>query len=404
MIAVWATSAGSRPAAYEHQCPQPAGRHRGGRLAAQCARRDRAAPSAAPVIALTAAARVSGWRRLKARPRPLDALPTDQQPRAHPVNHKRSPDHASPVHRPVPRGQRHAGGGCPIEAGLLGRLADHECRHGRLAHDHTPKCGCCRRTASSSRYQHRHPTRPSAAGAPSRVRSSNMSDTTAARSATPAEGPDEQLIRPKRWRLLPASLQRATLPGVAERSGAGARAHQRAIRACIEAAQQRPADLRPQPSTRIVRELLARYRHPTAINGETWNEETCRDSPGDALLPAQPRSANTTLPTLRRDGQLVTGDTALVRQPRDGRSCAPRPRRPTDTSPHRYQPRSKGGRPSPVRYRRSCSSSSTSTRTSCPTPTASSSTRSRTTRLPPDLDQDLGDWRSSETSPRRPST
>ena len=34
------------------------------------------------------------------------------------------------------------GGGCPIEAGLLGRLADHECAHGRLPGDGTPKCGC----------------------------------------------------------------------------------------------------------------------------------------------------------------------------------------------------------------------------------------------------------------------
>jgi hypothetical protein len=34
------------------------------------------------------------------------------------------------------------GGACPIEAGLLGRLADHECAHGRLPGDHTPKCGC----------------------------------------------------------------------------------------------------------------------------------------------------------------------------------------------------------------------------------------------------------------------
>ena len=33
-------------------------------------------------------------------------------------------------------------GGCPIEAGLLGRLADHECAHGRLPGDRTPKCGC----------------------------------------------------------------------------------------------------------------------------------------------------------------------------------------------------------------------------------------------------------------------
>jgi hypothetical protein len=34
------------------------------------------------------------------------------------------------------------GGRCPIEAGVLGRLADHECRHGRLPCDRTPRCGC----------------------------------------------------------------------------------------------------------------------------------------------------------------------------------------------------------------------------------------------------------------------
>lgn len=34
------------------------------------------------------------------------------------------------------------GGRCPIEAGVLGRLADHECRHGRLPYDQTPACGC----------------------------------------------------------------------------------------------------------------------------------------------------------------------------------------------------------------------------------------------------------------------
>jgi hypothetical protein len=37
---------------------------------------------------------------------------------------------------------RLAGGRCPIEAGLIGRLADHECRHGRLAFDRNPPCGC----------------------------------------------------------------------------------------------------------------------------------------------------------------------------------------------------------------------------------------------------------------------
>jgi hypothetical protein len=35
-------------------------------------------------------------------------------------------------------------GRCPIEAGVLGRLADHECRHGRLSGDRTPPCGCWR--------------------------------------------------------------------------------------------------------------------------------------------------------------------------------------------------------------------------------------------------------------------
>ena len=34
------------------------------------------------------------------------------------------------------------GGRCPIEAGVLGRLADHECRHGRLPGDRTLACGC----------------------------------------------------------------------------------------------------------------------------------------------------------------------------------------------------------------------------------------------------------------------
>jgi len=34
------------------------------------------------------------------------------------------------------------GGRCPIEPGALGRLADHECRDGRLPFDHTPPRGC----------------------------------------------------------------------------------------------------------------------------------------------------------------------------------------------------------------------------------------------------------------------
>ena len=38
--------------------------------------------------------------------------------------------------------ERLAGGRCPIEAGLICRLADHECRHGRLPFDRTVSCGC----------------------------------------------------------------------------------------------------------------------------------------------------------------------------------------------------------------------------------------------------------------------
>ena len=33
-------------------------------------------------------------------------------------------------------------GSCPIEAGALGRLADHECCHGRLPFDRSAACGC----------------------------------------------------------------------------------------------------------------------------------------------------------------------------------------------------------------------------------------------------------------------
>jgi hypothetical protein len=33
-------------------------------------------------------------------------------------------------------------GRCPIEAGVLCPLADHECRRARLPFDRTPACGC----------------------------------------------------------------------------------------------------------------------------------------------------------------------------------------------------------------------------------------------------------------------
>jgi hypothetical protein len=38
--------------------------------------------------------------------------------------------------------QQITGGACPIEAGILGRLADHDCRHDRQPGDPGPPCGC----------------------------------------------------------------------------------------------------------------------------------------------------------------------------------------------------------------------------------------------------------------------
>ena len=40
------------------------------------------------------------------------------------------------------KAMRQAGGACPIESGVLGRLADNECDHGRLPGDRSRKCGC----------------------------------------------------------------------------------------------------------------------------------------------------------------------------------------------------------------------------------------------------------------------
>ena len=63
-----------------------------------------------------------------------------------------------------------AGGACPIEAGLLGRLADHECAHGRLPGDRTPKCGCwAQEAAPVIALRDSAPIGNAAAGAPRRV-------------------------------------------------------------------------------------------------------------------------------------------------------------------------------------------------------------------------------------------
>ena len=40
------------------------------------------------------------------------------------------------------KASRGLGDGCPIEAGIIGRLADNECPHGNLPTDHRIDCTC----------------------------------------------------------------------------------------------------------------------------------------------------------------------------------------------------------------------------------------------------------------------
>ena len=70
----------------------------------------------------------------EASSRPPGTYPTRVNPA------RREPAIANPFPARYRTAMRLAGGACPIEAGLLGRLADHECAHGRG--DRTPKCGC----------------------------------------------------------------------------------------------------------------------------------------------------------------------------------------------------------------------------------------------------------------------
>jgi hypothetical protein len=86
----------------------------------------------------------------------------------------------------------------------------------------------------------------------------------------PAQVPRQQLMCPRHWRLMPGSLKRALYRAWQDGAGVGSREHQQAIRACIDAVSP------PAPDEQLpdrVRRFLAAYRHPNAINGETWDEE-----------------------------------------------------------------------------------------------------------------------------------
>jgi hypothetical protein len=89
----------------------------------------------------------------------------------------------------------------------------------------------------------------------------------------PAHIPHEQLMCPRHWPLVPSSLKRALHRAWRAGAGDGSREHQQAMRACIEAAQASCEPASDRHPRRMARTFLADYRHPNAINGETWDEE-----------------------------------------------------------------------------------------------------------------------------------
>ena len=89
----------------------------------------------------------------------------------------------------------------------------------------------------------------------------------------PARVPHEQLMCPRHWQLVPPSLKRALYRTWQRGAGAGSREHQQAMRACIETAHAGCEPASDRNLRRMVRTFLAGYRHPNAINGESWDEE-----------------------------------------------------------------------------------------------------------------------------------
>ena len=165
-------------------------------------------------------------------------------------------------------------GCCPIEAGLLGRLADHECAHGRLPGDRTAKCGCWPQENASD---HRH--HPAGTTAERRTEGRLTGDGQRGRAPLPGR----RLHRPGPARAAhvraalaagAAQAQTRAAPSVAGRPRAPAPARtapppKHASRAARSSCQ--PAC--DQNLRRQVRRFLAGYRHPNHTDGESWDEE-----------------------------------------------------------------------------------------------------------------------------------
>lgn len=89
----------------------------------------------------------------------------------------------------------------------------------------------------------------------------------------PAHVPREHLMCPRHWPLVPSSLRRTLHRAWRAGAGDGSREHQQTVRACVVAAQSSCEPVRDRHLRQMARRFLAGYRHPNAINGETWDEE-----------------------------------------------------------------------------------------------------------------------------------
>ena len=174
---------------------------------------------------------------------------------------------------------RETGGCCPIEAGLLGRLADHECAHGRLPGDRTAKCGCWPQEnapiiASPVGHDRRKPhgRPPDRRWAARAVHRCPVGDCT-------ARVPREQLMCPPHWQLVPPKLKRALRASVAGRPG---RRHPRAPRRrpCVHRrrALGLPARLRSEPPSGRSAGSSPATGTPTTSTARAGTRKTCPGS------------------------------------------------------------------------------------------------------------------------------
>jgi hypothetical protein len=88
----------------------------------------------------------------------------------------------------------------------------------------------------------------------------------------PEAAGDQQPLCAAHWQRVPLALKRRLRRASHEGAEASA-AYESALRACVEAAEASCQPAADKNLRRMVRTFLAAYRHPNAINGESWDED-----------------------------------------------------------------------------------------------------------------------------------